>query len=259
MSSAFATEPLRPSTLPQTSLFASALGELRDDVYSADIRWNVEIAPCKCFSVYTDLSYRFVSYEWDTMWHDQRSDPLNLHVNGMNETFIGAKIFPVDYFGIIVNWRFKPGDGSQVERYNRLGVEPVILFPFSRGLLLGLSSQYYTFVERENFQPGDEIGLKASFVWNLLWDYKARTGWRVEYAYLYRWRNAESRNLNMQKPYQKMDDAYSGIRMRAALSRYFGWFSFPLGVGVATEMNRGELFGFETGHTLEIFLRAELP
>ena len=257
--SAFATEPLRPALPPQTTVGVGAIAELRDDVYSGDIGWNVEIATCDCFSLYTDLSYRLVSYEWDTMWHGQRHEAVNLQVNGMNESFVGVKFFPMRWLGVVANWRFQPGEGSRVERFNRLGVEPTILYWFSRGLLLGYSMQYYTFVENENFQPGDEIGLKASFVWNLLWNYAKRTGWRIGYAFLYRWRVEESKNFNMLKAYQKMDDAYRGFRMRGDVSYYFGWFPFPLGMGMAYEMNRGEMFGFETGHRVELYFKALMP
>ena len=180
-----ATEPLRPVLPPRTAVDLGALGELRDDVYSADLGWMVEVAPCECFSLYTDLSYRFVSYQSETMMHDQLHESLNLHVNGFNESFIGAKFFPVEYAGVAVSWRFRPGEGSRVERFNRLGVEPMVLYGFSSTLLLGLSLQYYTFIEDANYQPGDELGIKASFVWDVFWNKKARTGWRIAYAYLF--------------------------------------------------------------------------
>lgn len=259
MTSAFATEPLRPVLPPQTGITVSGLGELRDDVYSADLGWNVELAPCKCFSVYTDMSYRFVSYYWDTMWHDQRHEAMNMQVNGLNESFVGAKFFPLDYLGLAVNWRFEPGEGSRVERFERFGVEPMFVYRFSRYLMLGLSGQYYTFVEKDNFQPGNELGLKGSFVWNVFWNDARHTGWRISYANMYRWRVEESRNLNMLRPYQKMDDMYRGFRMRGDVARYFGWFTFPFAMGLAYEMNRGNLFGFETGHRLEYYIRAEFP
>ena len=254
-----ATEPLRPVLPPRTAVDLGALGELRDDVYSADLGWMVEVAPCECFSLYTDLSYRFVSYQWETMMHDQLHESLNLHVNGFNESFIGAKFFPVEYAGVAVSWRFRPGEGSRVERFNRLGVEPMVLYGFSSTLLLGLSLQYYTFIEDANYQPGDELGIKASFVWDVFWNKKARTGWRIAYAYLFRWRIEESENMNMRESYREMDDMYSGFRMRGEIARYFGWFPFPFGIGMAYEMNRGYLFGFATGHRGELFIRTEFP
>lgn len=253
----FATEPLRPSMPPRTMLGISGLAELRDDVYSADLRWSVEVAPCNCFSVYSDMSYRFLSYQYDFMWHDQLHEMVDLHVNGLNESFVGMKIFPLEYFGVLVNWRFRPRDGSRVERFQRLGIEPTGLYQFSENMLLGGAFQYYTFIEADNFLPGDEVGLKASFVWNFLWYKKERTGWRLSYAYLFRWRIQESENRNLAKAYQKMDDEYCGFRMRGDIARYFAWFDFPLGVGMGYEMNRGSLFGFETGHSVELFVKAE--
>ena len=254
-----ATEPLRPVLPPRTAIGLGGIGELRDDVYSADLGWSVEVATCECFSLYTDLSYRFVSYQWETMWHDQLHEYVNLQVNGLNESFVGAKFFPVDFAGVAVSWRFRPGEGSRVERFNRLGVEPMFLYGFSRTLLLGLSLQYYTFIEDANYQPGDELGIKGSFEWNVFWDKAARTGWRVSYAYLFRWRIEESENRNMNKPYRGMDDLYRGFRMRGDIARYFGWFPFPFGIGMGYEMNRGNLFGFETGHRVELFIRSEFP
>lgn len=257
--SVFATEALKPVAPPQSYIAVGGVAELRDDVYSGDLGWTIEVAPCNCFSVYTDMSYRFLSYEWDTGWSDENHDPVNLHVNGLNESFVGMKIFPIQYFGVDLSWRFLPGDGGQMERFERLGVEPMGVYPFSRNLLLGLSFQYYTFVERKNFQPGDEIGIKASFVWKFLWDRADRTGWIVDYAFLYRKRVGESENYNLAEPYQKMDDDYNGIRMKAAISYSFGWFPFPFALGFAGEMTRGYLFGFETGHRAELFIRADFP
>ena len=254
-----ATEVLRPVLPPRNAIEVGAFGELRDDVYSADLGWSVEVAPCSCFSFYADMSYRFVSYQWETMWHDQLHEYVNLQVNGLNESYVGAKYFPFDFFGVAVNWMDQPGEGSRVNRFNRLGVEPMFLYRFSRSMLLGMSGQYYTFVEDENYQPGDELGVKASFVWNVFWDRKARSGWRVSYAYLFRWRIEESENMNMLKPYRKMDDMYRGFRMRGDVAKYFGGLPFPLGMGVGYEMNRGYLFGFETGHRVEFFVRTEFP
>lgn len=257
--SVFATEALKPVAPPESYISVGGIADLRDDVYSADLGWTVEVAPCNCFSVYTDMSYRFVSYEWDATWTDQNHEALNLHVNGLNESFVGMKFFPIQYFGIDLSWRFLPGEGGQTERFERLGVEPMGVYPFSRNLLLGLSGQYYTFVERKNFQPGEEIGVKASFVWKFLWDRVERTGWKVDYAFLYRKRISESKNLNMAKAYQDMDDDYNGIRMKAAVSHVFGWFPFPFALGLSAEMTRGYLFGFETGHRMEMFIRVDFP
>ena len=96
--SAFATEPLKPVLPPLNAIMVGGVGELRDDVYSADLKWSVELAPCNCLSFYTDMSYRFVSYEWQTMLHDQIHEMVNLQVNGLNESFVGMKFFPIRYF-----------------------------------------------------------------------------------------------------------------------------------------------------------------
>ena len=146
-----------------------------------------------------------------------------------------------------------------MERFERLGIEPMGVYRFSPNMILGLSGQYYSFVEDRNYQPGDELGVKTSFVWNVFWDKYARTGWQVGYAFLFRWRVRESENHNLAKDYQKMDDLYRGFRMRGDIARYFSWFRFPFGIGMAYEMNRGNLFGFETGHKVELYLRAEFP
>lgn len=257
--SVFATEPLKPVLPPQNAIALSGVGELRDDVYSADLKWSVEVAPCNCLSFYTDMSYRFISYEWQTMLHDQIHEMVNLQVNGLNESFVGMKFFPIQYFGLNVSWRFKPGNGSRVERFERLGIEPMGVYRFSPNMVLGLSGQYYSFIEDKNYQPGDELGVKTSFVWNAFWDKYARTGWQVGYVFLFRWRIQESENHNLAKDYQKMDDLYRGFRMRGDIARYVGWFPFPFGMGMAYEMNRGNLFGFETGHKVELYLRAEFP
>ena len=256
---ALATEPLKPVLPPQNAIAIGGVGELRDDVYSADLKWSVELAPCNGLSFYTDMSYRFISYEWQVMLHDQIHEMVNLQVNGLNESFVGMKFFPIPYFGLNVSWRFKPGDGSRVERFERLGIEPMGVYRFSPNMLLGISGQYLAFIEDRNYQPGDELGIKTSFVWRTFWDRYSRTGWQVGYVFLFRWRIQESENRNLAKDYQKMDDQYRGFRMRGDIARYVGWFPFPFGIGMAYEMNRGNLFGFETGHKVELYLKAEFP
>ena len=259
VAAAFATEPLKPVLPPENSIALAGVGELRDDVYSADLKWSAEVAPCNCLSFYTDMSYRFFSREWQITYHGHLHQKVDLKVNGLNESFVGMKFFPIRYFGLNVNWRFKPGDGSKVERFERLGIEPMGIYPFSANMLLGLSGQYYTFIEDRNYQPGDELGAKASFVWNVGWDKVDRSGWRIGYVFLFRWRIQESENRNLEEPYRKMDDLYRGFRMRGEVARYVTWFPFPFGIGLAYEMNRGNLFGFETGHKAELYLRAEFP
>jgi len=251
----FAREPLTPLRGPQRFVSFGSLAELLDDVYSADLNFAGEYAPCNCFSVYGDFSYRLISYEFDTMLHNQRHEALNLQVNGFNESYLGMKFMPYRFFGVDVNWRLPPGDGSQVNRFHRIGVEPFYLYDFSKGMQLGVAASYYTFLEDDDFQPGDEIGLKASMEWRLAWDYELHRGWLFDYVFLYRWRIQESQNLNMDKPYQDMNDLYRGFRMRVDAGHYFALAGHSLGVALFYEMNRGYLFGMETGHTLGLYTK----
>ena len=220
--------------------------ELRDDVYSADMEIAGEFAPCNCFAIYGDFSYRIVSYEWDTELHDQIHEMVNLRVNGFNETYLGMKFMPYRFFGIDVSWRFPPGEGSQVNRFHRLGIEPMGLYEFSKTLKLGVSAAYYTFLESDDFKPGDEVGLKGSLEWNL-------AQWDLVHVFVYRWRIQESENLHMDKPYQKMNDLYQGFRMRTDVGRNFAVGDNGMGVFLFYEMNRGSVFGAETGHTIGLY------
>lgn len=253
-----ATEALRPLTFPQTSITTGALAELRDDIYSADVGWNIELAPHPLFSIYTDMSYRLISYQWDIMLHDQIHEMVNLQTNGLNESFAGIKVFPLKNFGIITNWRFKPGEGGRTERFERLGIEPTALYHFSKDMLLGLSPQYYTFLKSDHYKPGDEIGIKSSFIWNLWRSKRNRSEWRLDYVFLYRWRIEQSQNFSKAKDFQKMKDLYRGFRMRADIVRFFDITGHILGIGAAYEMNRGNLFGQETGHRTELYVKWEL-
>lgn len=231
------------------------LAELRDDVYSADAGIAGEFAPCNCFAVYGDLSYRLVSYEWDTELHDQIHEMVNLQVNGFNESYLGAKFFPVAFGGIDVSWRLPPVGGSKTNRFHRLGVSPFGLYPLSKRLTLGAAVEYYTFLEDDYFQAGDELGLKGSMTWKLAWNEKKKTGWQLDYVFLYRWRVQESENLNLDKLYQKMDDLYRGFRLRLDGTRYISIGTKSLGIALFYEMNRGNLFGVETGHSLGMYAK----
>ena len=254
-SMAFARETVSPVRIPESFVLLGGIAELRDDVYSGDINVAGEFAPCNCFSIYGDFSYRLVSYEWNTMAHDQVHEMVNLNVNGLNESYLGMKLMPFPFAGVDVSWRLPPREGSRVNRFHRLGVSPYGLYAFSRNMTLGAAAEYFTFLEERNFQQGDELGLKGSISWKLLWDRDDHTGWKFDYVFLYRWRIQESENLNMQKPYQKMDDLYRGYRMRVDAARYFSSFGNSLGVALFYEMNRGHLFGMETGHTLGLYAK----
>lgn len=251
----FAKESVLPVQRPSTSVKFSFLGELLDDVYSADVALAGEYAPCNCFSIYGDFSYRLTSIEFNTMLHDQIHEMLDLQVNGFNEFYLGMKFMPYPFLGVDVSWRLPPGEGSPVNRFHRLGVEPFYLYPFSKGLLLGVAASYYTFLEDDDFQPGDELGVKASMEWRVAWDYDDPSGWLFDYVFLYRWRIQESQNLSMSKPYQEMKDLYRGFRMRVDAGRYFFVKKGSLGVSLFYEMNRGYLFGMETGHSLGLYTK----
>lgn len=240
---------------PQSSVLLGGVAELLDDVYSTDMEIAGEYAPCNCFSVYGDVSYRFVSYEFDATFHGQRHELVDLQVNGFNESYLGMKFMPYPFFGVDVSWRLPPGEGSQTNRFHRLGVEPFYVHDFSRGLQLGAAAGYFTFLESDDFLPGDELGLKGSMEWRLAWDYEKRSGWQFDYVFLYRWRLLESENLSLDKPYQKMNDQFRGFRMRADAARYISISSHSLGIALFYEMNRGYLFGFETGHSLGLYTK----
>ena len=253
--SLFARETVSPVRAPESFVLLGALAELRDDVYSGDVNVAGEYAPCNCFSIYGDFAYRLVSYEWNTMAHDQIHEMVNLQVNGLNESYLGAKLMPFPFAGVDVSWRLPPREGSRVNRFHRLGVSPFGLYHFSRNMSLGAAAEYYTFLEKQDFQPGDELGLKGSISWKLLWNRDDYSGWKFDYVFLYRWRIQESENLHMDKPYRKMDDLYRGFRMRVDAARYFSVYKNSLGAALFYEMNRGHLFGMETGHTLGLYAK----
>lgn len=251
----FARETVSPVRAPESFVLLGALAELRDDVYSGDINVAGEYAPCNCFSTYGDFAYRLVSYEWNTMAHDQIHEMVNLRVNGLNESYLGMKLMPFPFAGVDVSWRLPPREGSRVNRFHRLGVSPFGLYEFSRNMALGAAAEYFTFLEERDFQPGDELGLKGSISWKLLWDRDDHSGWKFDYVFLYRWRIQESENLSLRKPYRKMDDLYRGYKMRVDAARYFSSFGNSLGIALFYEMNRGHLFGMETGHTLGLYAK----
>lgn len=249
----FAADVLRPVSAPRSSVTLGAVAELRDDVYSLDARLSAEVALCKRLSVFSDISYRFFSYYWETELHDQLHEIVDLRVNGLNESYLGFKFFPVELFGVSANFRFAPGDGSRDDRFRRLAVEPMAVYPFSEYLEIGASVGYYAFFEKDRFEPGDEIGGEFSLRWKPFYSLRTHRGLELSYVFLIRRRVEESRNLRMQEAYQKMDDAYSGFRMRVEVA--YAMKSVPLGYGLGYEMNRGTLFGFETGHRVEFFFR----
>lgn len=253
--SAYSRETISPVRAPESFVLFGGLAELRDDVYSGDLNVAGEFAPCNCFSVYGDFAYRFISYEYNTMAHDQIHEMVNLRVNGLNESYLGVKMMPLSFLGVDVNWRLPPREGSRVNSFYRIGVTPFGLYDISRNMTVGVATEYFMFFEERNFQPGDELGVKGSFSWKILWDQDDYSGWKLDYVLLYRWRLQESRNLNLNRPYQKMDDLYRGFKLRVDAAHYFSVFKNSLGAALFYEMNRGHLFGMETGHTLGIYAK----
>lgn len=251
---AMAREPILPVRGPSSYALLGMGAELHNDIYGGDVNLAGEFAPCNCASVYVDAGYRLVSYDFDMDGSlEMRHDVLNMDENGFNETYLGVKLMPYPFFGVDVSWRFPPGGGSQVNRFHRIGVSPMGIYDVSKHLKLGASLGYYTFLEKQDYLPGDELDLKGSLIWNLMWDEKTHSGWEVDHVFLYRWRIQESENHSMKKSCQKMHDRYQGFRMRTDVGYYFAVTGNALGLAGFYEMNRGSLFGRETGHAVGFY------
>ncbi len=243
---ACALEPVAPVTPPHSAVSLGAVASLYDDVYSGDVNLSGEAALNPRLSVWGATSYRFISYQYELMMHDQLHEYVNLRVSGLNATHIGFKYFPLEFFGFGSSWRFRSHGGDIKEHYDRLGASLMGLYPVSPKLRLGAALDAFTYFERLEYQPGKELGAQLSFVWK-------PAKWEVSEVLMYRRRMDKSRNLRMDGPYRGMDDEYSGIKARIAVSRVFWSEAFPLSIGAAYEMSKGTLFGFETGHLVEIF------
>lgn len=252
----YATENLHPVTPPTGTIAVQGIVELDEDVYSGDMNVYIEFIKPPRFSIYVDGAFRFLSYSYEYSTEGYIHNYCNLHVNGFNETYVGAKGLLFPYLGLDVNWRFPPGEGSQKNRFHRLNLEPFTLLQVSKSLLVGTAFRYNTFLEDKNYKPGDEIGFKASFVWKPGWNEVSRSGWELSETFLYQARIEESENRNLDKPYQKMDDKYRGMKMKFEAIRYFSFFKAALGIGLYYEIHEGTLFGFETGHRIGIGITA---
>lgn len=259
-----ATEIVHPVSAPRCNVRVFGFAEIDDDVYSADMVLSAEIALAPWISLYGDGSFRFLSYSYEYSIRDGYiHNYANLHVNGFNETYVGAKMMAPRGFlnnvGLNLGWRFPPGEGSRKNRFHRLNVEPFALYEVSRNLQIGTAVRYNTFLEDANYMPGDEVGAKFSIAWKPFWDADDVSGWFVNETFLYQARFQESENRNLKKPYRKMDDAYHGMKMTAETGYRFAGFRYglsraPLTLGLNYEMHVGTLFGFETGHRLGIFV-----
>ena len=253
---AFATEALRPILPPSTKANVEATVELDDDIYSFDTRVAAEFAPFTRFSLYADASFRFLSYSYEYSTEGYVHNYCNLHVNGFNETYVGMRGLIYKNIGLDWSWRLPPGEGSQLQRFHRMNIEPFTFLQFSKDLALGTSLRYNRFLEDKNYKPGDEIGLKMSFIWKFAWNDSLNTGWKFGETALYQKRLQDSENRNLDKRYRKMDDKYSGFKMRFDISRTFNLFKLPLSLGFDYEIHKGTLFGFETGHRVGLYLQA---
>ena len=253
----FATEPLHPISLPTSSLSIQGTVELDEDVYSGDMEVSAEYAFHPRLSLYVDGAFRFLSYSYEYSTEGYIHNYCNLHVNGFNETYVGAKGMILPYLGLNVGWQFPPGEGSPKNRFYRLNVEPFGLLQFSRQLTLGTAIRYNMFLEEKNFKPGDEIGIKASFVWKPGWNDSLKTGWEFSEVFLYQARIEESENRNLDSRYRGMKDKYQGIKMKFEAIRYFNIAGFSTGFGLNYEIHDGTLFGFETGHRVGIKMQVK--
>ena len=252
-----ATEPLHPISLPTSSFSIQGTVELDEDVYSGDMEVSAEYAFHPRLSLYVDGAFRFLSYSYEYSTEGYIHNYCNLHVNGFNETYVGAKGMILPYLGLNVGWQFPPGEGSQKNRFHRLNVEPFGLLQFSRQLTLGTAIRYNTFLDDKNFKPGDEIGIKASFVWKPGWNDSLKTGWEFSEIFLYQARIEESENRNLDSRYRGMKDKYQGIKMKFEAMRYFNIAGFSTGFGLNYEIHDGTLFGFETGHRVGIKMQVK--
>ena len=254
LSKVYATEGLVPLHFPATAISVEESEELDDDVYSNDLTVSGEYAFTDWFSFYGSSSFRFASYSYEYSTEGYIHNYCNLHVNGFNESYLGVRALFYRNFGLDAGWRFPPGEGSQKDRFHRLNAEPFVLFPATRHLLLGTALRYNKFLEDKNFEPGDEIGFKTSLLWKFWWSDSEQTGWKLSEVLLYQARFQESENHNLAKNCRKMDDKYKGMKIAFALTRDFRLFSAPLELGINYTINKGTLFGFETGHRVGVML-----
>lgn len=253
---ALAVESLRPVSAPRSWLEYTFSAELDEDVYSGLLSLQGEYAFCTQFSVYLDGSYRLLSYSYEYAMDGYIHNYANLHVSGLDETYVGLKSLIYGPFGLDVNWRLPPRDGSRKNRFQRMNLEPYGMFSITKRLDVGASIRYNAFLEDRNYKPGDELGVKAGVVWRPFDVQGEPPLWTFAGTALFQTRLEESENRNMKKAYRKMDDIYQGLKMKFSAVRYFDFMKVPFGIGLNYEIHQGTLFGFETGHRIGITLRA---
>lgn len=244
------SEIVHPVQLPKNQVILGSVLDLNDDVYSLDARLYGELSVRRSLSFFFEGAYRFFSIQYELTPHGHLHEFAEVGSEGLNGTILGGKISPLDHFGLALAYRFPAENESSNERFPRLSIETLYEFPITSYLLVGYSVEYQTFLERTNFQPGDEVGSKLSFRWLF-------PQWHFNYVLLFRKRIEESRNYNLAKFYQKMDDAYRGVRIRYEFIRVYELKELYFKPGVAYDVSAGTLFGFEIGHRLECFLMVE--
>lgn len=258
VSMAMATEILHPVKAPSSEFAFRGVFELDDDVYSGDLNVSTEIAASEWFSFYSDFSFRLLSYSYEYTSKGYLHNYANLHVHGLNETYLGLKLLPLFalglndadfvHLGINANWRIPPYYGSSKARFYRIETEPFVTFKPLKSLALGSAIHYDAFFEKNNYKPGDEFGLKFSAIWKPFWKEPLLSGWQLMGVFLLQQRVEESENRNLNERCRKMDDKYRGVKGLAEITRYFGFLKFPLGIGLNYEAHYGSLFGSEVGH-----------
>ena len=119
-----ATEVLHPILPPSTNVNIEGTFELDDDIYSFDTKVSAEFAPIERVSLYADASFRFLSYSYEYSTKGYVHNYCNLHVNGFNETYFGVRSNIFRNLGFDLSWRLPPGEGSQLQRFHRMNIEP---------------------------------------------------------------------------------------------------------------------------------------
>lgn len=243
-----ALEHALPIRYPERSLMLGYAASVMDDIYSGDVDARGEFAFNKRVSLWASTSFRTVSYLYEVSHFEQIHGYLNLQTYGFNASYFGMKYVPAKHFGIGATYRMRSFDGDRDEIFHGLETNFLLFYPFSERLLLSGSLDLLKSFPRHGFEPGAEWGAVASLV------YKPGK-WEYESVILYRKRLQESLNLNMERRYQGQKDDYAGVKVRGAISRVFFEEEFPMRFGFAYETNRGNLFGRETGHLIELFIR----
>ncbi len=247
----FAYEFVQPIRFPENKVILSGSGELRDDVYSSDIRMVGEWAPIAAFSFFSDLSWRLFSYEMQLKSNGEiLHSKTDLQMNGLNASVFGVKIKPFRFWGMTLTYKTPAGDGDKSEKHSRYGLEFFYLRPLWKSIFwIGWAGESFWFAERKNYKPGAELGSK--FLLKILIQ-----NWELENVFSFRRRIINSENKTLEKPYQNMHDSYAWFRYRTEGFRNFQISEkLNLGIGLAYEFSYGMLYANETGHRIEILMR----